>query len=277
MNNINFNQDGGFRLSTNIMAAVQASYSLFNALGWLGGNLTIINGCEVNGSSVSDGVVFINGEVLSFRGGNVGTNVIIKENTISYPFQNGTVKPVIYERHVTFGTSTPDITYPWANFKRVFQTKDIADFKKDHNDRITNLEDKQAFAVGMILRYDQPLDVEPPAGWVDWKPAGEQGRVWVSRSETDNDFALGAIEGEKTHTLKQAELPLTEGTFSTISPTANNGSGILSVVDSGNAEVGGSFSPLVKHKNMKISFGENKSHNNLQPYVAVRFIKYVGI
>lgn len=269
MNNIDFNQDGGFRLSTNVLAAVQASYSLFNALGWIGGNLTIISGCEVNGSSVSDGVVFINGEVFNFKGGNIGTNVIIRENTTSYPFQNGTVKPVVYERYVSFGTSTPDKNFLWSDFKRLFPTKDIEAFKKDHNTRITNLEEKQAFSVGMILRYDQPLSVPPPAGWIDWKPAGEQGRVWVSRSESDNDFGLGATGGEKTHQLTIPELPTNKQSKTIYQPY------------NGSLTAGGfAGSTDNKFRDFVLTYdvgGSDVPHNNLQPYVAVRFIKYVGV
>lgn len=262
MNNINFNQDGGFRLSTNILAAVQASYTLFNALGWIGGNLTIISGCEVNGSSVSDGVVFINGEVFNFKGGDLGTYVIIRETVTSYPFQNGTVKPVIRERYVSFGSGTPDQNFLWADFKRLFPTKDIEAFKTEHNNRIEALEGKQAFAVGMIIRYDQPLSVAPPAGWVDWMPAGEQGRVWVSRSESDADFGLGSTGGEKTHTLTINEMPAHSHRqrWTSGSGGADGNKGNLNDGYADTSSVGG-----------------NQAHNNLQPYVAVRFIKYVGI
>ena len=266
MNNIDFNQDGGFRLSTNVLAAVQASYSLFNALGWIGGNLTIISGCDVTGSSVSDGVVFINGEVFNFKGGNIGTNVIIRENITSYPFQNGTVKPVIRERYVSFGSGTPDQNFLWADFKRLFPTKDIQAFKTDHNNRIEALEGKQAFAVGMIIRYDQPLSVAPPAGWEDWMPAGEQGRVWVSRSESDSDFGLGSTGGEKKHPLTESELPAHKHKFTARTPYNGN----LGGFDGG----GNQFKDEIWETQ---TVGGNQAHNNLQPYVAVRFIKYVGI
>ena len=273
MNNINFNQDGGFRLSTNILAAVQASYSLFNALGWIGGNLTIISGCEVTGSSVSDGVVFINGEVFNFKGGNIGTNVIIRENITSYPFQNGTVKPVIRERYVSFGSGTPDQNFLWADFKRLFPTKDIRAFKTDHNDRITALEGKQAFAVGMIIRFDQPLTVPAPAGWIDWNPVEEQGRAWVARSESDSDFALGNKYGEKTHQLTIVELPEHDHMQGSESLYNYYGGG-TSVGNRTYVQSGGQTS--YNRQNTSKS-GGNQAHNNVQPSVAVRYIKYVGI
>jgi hypothetical protein len=70
MNTLNFNQSVGFPLETNILDEMQTSYSLFNALGAIAGNFSIISGCVLSGSTVADGVVFINGEVLEFKGGN---------------------------------------------------------------------------------------------------------------------------------------------------------------------------------------------------------------
>lgn len=264
MNNIAFNQDGGFRLSTNILNAVQASYSLFNALGWIGGNMTIISGCEVTGSTVSDGVVFIDGEVFNFKGGNIGTNVIIQQTVTNYPFQNGTVKPVIYERFATFGTSVTN--YPWADFKRLFATKDIQAFKDNHEQRILALENRQSdVPSGVVMRYNQPLIVLPPAGWEDFNPENEQGRVWVARSTTDADFGLGSTGGTKTHQLSIAEMPNhSHDLFFERYPRniGNQNPGFD----------GGSNNYQVNVNKTTSSVGSNLPHNNLQPYVGVRFI-----
>lgn len=119
MNKVDFNQTGGFPLSTNILDAMQTAYSLFNQLGNLAGNYAIISGCEKMGSNISNGVVYINGEVLEFRGGTLSENVIIKQDVENRIFEDGSSKQVIAKRYVTFGTSTPDKTYAWANFKRI--------------------------------------------------------------------------------------------------------------------------------------------------------------
>ena len=76
MDNIKFNQTGGFPLDTDILGAMQTSYGLFNQLGSLAGDLTILAGCEEVGNNVSEGIVFIAGEVLPFKGGTKGTTVI---------------------------------------------------------------------------------------------------------------------------------------------------------------------------------------------------------
>lgn len=268
MNNINFNQDGGFYLSTNILNAVQAAYSLFNSLGYIAGDLSIISGCNITGNSVSDGVVFINGEVLPFIGGNIGTNVIIKQNVTSYPFQNGTVKPVLFERAATFGTST--VNYLWADFRRVFQTKNIQEFKDDFEARIKALENRASdVPVGTVIRYDQPLVVLPPTGWIDWNPADEQGRVWTARSESDSDFGLGTKGGSKIKSLTESNLPtINIGWVGQQGTGWPDGSG-----DSTAAGSGGSYPRVTINKSIG---GGATAFSLLQPYVSVRYIKYIG-
>ncbi|MGC4130202.1 MAG: hypothetical protein QM564_11750 [Bergeyella sp.] len=268
MNYLKYNQPGGFRLSTEILAAAQTAYTLFNQLGWIAGDLTIISGCTVTGNSVSDGYVFINGEVLPFRGGNAGANVIVKEDIASYPFQDGTVKPVIYERYAGFGTALPENTYPWASFKRIFPTKDIQAFKDDFETRIAALENKASdVPSGTIVRYNQPLVVLPPDGWEDYSPTTEQGRVWAARSTSDSDFALGVTGGEKTHQLSVSEMPEHFHLQGSESLYNDYGSGTY---------VGARTYPngtIASYRNQKTSsVGGNAAHNNLQPYVAVRYI-----
>lgn len=123
MNTINFNQVGGFPFSTNILAKLQTAFSIFNALGNIVGDLTIISGCEVAGDNVGNGVVYINGEVLEFRGGLAQTKVIIKEDVESLLFENQNSYPVVKTRYATFGTGVGAIN--WVDFKRGYQTKNL--------------------------------------------------------------------------------------------------------------------------------------------------------
>lgn len=125
MNKLEVNQVGGFPLTTRILDELQKAYTIFNALGAIVGEMTIISGCTVTGSNVSNGVVFINGEVLEFRGGLAQTKVIIKEEVENLTFQNGNANPVIKTRYVTFGSGVGAID--WADFKRGFQTKDLVE------------------------------------------------------------------------------------------------------------------------------------------------------
>ncbi|PWA05476.1 hypothetical protein [Flavobacterium laiguense] len=125
MNKLEVNQVGGFPLTTRILDELQKAYTIFNALGAIVGEITIISGCTVTGSNVSDGVVFINGEVLEFRGGLAQTKVRIVEEVENLTFQNGNANPVIKTRYATFGSGVGAVD--WANFKRGFQTKDLVE------------------------------------------------------------------------------------------------------------------------------------------------------
>lgn len=125
MNKLNFNQTGGFPLKTERLQELQTAFEIFNAYGALAGNLTIISGCELIGSTVKKGVVYIDGEPIEFREAAVTptSSVIIIEEAVNRAFENGLVKQVYTIRYATFGTA--DVSWPWTDFKRVGSLKDI--------------------------------------------------------------------------------------------------------------------------------------------------------
>ncbi|WP_291122806.1 hypothetical protein [Flavobacterium sp. UBA6046] len=104
---------------------MQKAYALFNALGAIVGNFALISGCETVGGSVTNGVVFIDGELLEFRGGVIQDYVIIVETPTSLEFEDTNSHDVIFTRYATFGSATTQ--WPWTDFKRGFPTIDIAD------------------------------------------------------------------------------------------------------------------------------------------------------
>ncbi|MDY3352386.1 hypothetical protein PG357_10405 [Riemerella anatipestifer] len=273
MNKLNFNQTGGFPLSTNILDAMQTAYSIFNKLGGLAGNLAIISGCEVSGNSVADGVVYINGELLEFKGGTLGTNVIIREETESRVFEDGSNKAVIFKRHATFGSSTPDQTYSWADFKRVFPTTEIASFKKSLEDRIKALENKKyPIPIGLIAIWGKPASEPIPEGWREYVPL--RGRMPVGQdpdyrfNPSGFDYKLNEIgfgRGETEHTLTKAELP-----------NYDLERWVGQETPSGGRETIWSNSPGNKFKETINSGGQDKPHNNMPPYRVIRFIEFVG-
>lgn len=118
MNKMNFKQSGGFPLDTNVLDFMQESYMIFNALASLAGPLTIISGCEDKGSSITDGVVCVEGEVFKFRGGAKQATVFLKEEKTKLPFENGNSYEVENHRYITFGTSYKK-SWSWKNFKRI--------------------------------------------------------------------------------------------------------------------------------------------------------------
>lgn len=127
MNNINFQQSVGFPLETDILNAMQTAYTLFNALGHIAGEKSILSGCVTVGQNVTDGVIFLNGEVLEFRGGFVQTTIVIQEEITSLEFEDGTFKEVVKVRFATFGVAST--SYLWADFKRAYPTNIIKEIK----------------------------------------------------------------------------------------------------------------------------------------------------
>lgn len=159
MNTINFNQTGGFPLSTLILSELQTAFSIFNALGAIAGDKTIISGCNTTGSLVSPGVVCINGEVLEFRQGTLpGVNPKVKiiEAIESLLFEDNVSKPVIRTRHVQFGTGVGAMD--WADFKRPLETKNLADTFAEINTSLTSILNK-------LNTIDSNAKVQVPADW----------------------------------------------------------------------------------------------------------------
>ncbi len=199
MNKIKFNQTGGFPLSANILDAMQSAYAIFNQLGSLAGNKAIISGCEQLGNTVADGVIFLNGEILPFKGGAIGSSIIIKEESESRVFEDGATKPVIFKKYATFGSSTPEKTFVWAEFKSIKNLISLAQEKaektalKTAEDKIAELE-KQKPIIGEIKQGIFDLD-NLPEGWFHCN--GQNGtpdlRGYFLRGKTD-ERALGSFQ-----------------------------------------------------------------------------------
>lgn len=261
MNRFDFNQIGGFPLSTNILDGMQAAYSLFNALGEMAGNFAIISGCALTGNTVTDGVVYINGEILEFRGGLLGSTVIISEDQESRIFESGESKKVLYKRFATFGSSVTN--YPWADFRRVFPTVQIRQFKDDVEARITALENKPSpIPIGMIAIWNKPATVPIPTGWKECTDL--KGRVPVGWIEGDNDFGyVGKEAGTRTHKLTIPEMPSHSHSFVRNYGEVRGGKSDNTTAprDGGNAL---QLNPT----------GGDMPHNNLQPYRVIRFIEF---
>jgi hypothetical protein len=269
MNFLVVNQVGGFPMTTRILDEIQKAHAVFNALGALGGELTIISGCVVAGSNVGNGFVYINGEVLEFRGGLAQTKVIIKEETEFLAFQNGNSNPVIKTRYATFGTGINAIN--WVDFKRPLETKNLEQTiaGKAPNTavadlllRVVALEKKPSnIPVGLIAIWDRPIG-DIPEGWAEHVEM--RGKMPVGYNADDPDFDnLGTSGGSKTKTLSIAEMPAhTHGFKSYIASGSNSGSG---------GEAAGYFSDIETG-----SKGDGQSFSLMNPHRIVHFIKYVG-
>ena len=275
MNIVRYKQTGGFPLDTNNLDFLQNSFHILNTLGNLAGDMVIISGCEITGNTVSNGVVYVNKEVLEFRGGSLSANVFIKEEAVSGTFEDGSFKPIEITRYVTFGSSTPEKTFKWEDFKRVDnlikQGVKNADFEK----RIKALENKKSpVPIGLIAIWGKPASEPIPEGWKECTDL--RGRMPLGWNPDDADFSeLLKNDGEKTHQLKVQERPVIEGGFETVTHMSRLGTGVVRGVSGGQAQIAGGASQWL-HEQMELKFGENQPHNNMPPYRIIKFIEFIG-
>lgn len=207
MNTINFNQVGGFPLSSNILAKLQTAFGLFNALGNIVGDLTIISGCEIAGTNVGNGIVFINGEVLEFRGGLAQAKVIVKEDVENLLFENQNSYPVVKTRYVAFGTGVTAIN--WADFKRGYQTKNFLDALalKADDSIVTAIGDAVAFMLSKLNTIESGAEKNVQANLAqtdDTKDDFVKGQTQTISLLRKGTFAIGdnpTIDSLKTVTF----------------------------------------------------------------------------
>lgn len=273
MNLLDFNQSGGFPLSTEILEAMQVSYRSLNELGKIAGDLTIISGCEVVGSVASDGFVVINGELFFFKGATVGTHVVVQQVAEApQGFEDGSAKPIIYERYATFGTA--ETQYAWADFKRPLTLLQI-------EAKLSQLENM--VPIGLVAIWDRPADAIP-AGWVEHTDLA--GRTAVGHLNGDVNFgALGGNIGVSQVTLDVTQIPSHNHSFSPFnkfvaraSDLGNNNSSSTSFDnDLSSTELAiGNLNATQMTNATERSIGGGQAHSNIQPSRIVKYIRFVG-
>lgn len=154
MNTINFNQAEGFPLDTQVLDALQTAYSVFNALGLIAGDKTIISGVsEITVDEYADGYVCIDGEVLEFRGGSPLPNVKVFQNVIQKEFEDGQLRDVITERWVSFGSGTG--SFPFSELDRIKPIKNLQ---------------KSIVPIGLVALWPSDQAANIPEGWTALAP-----------------------------------------------------------------------------------------------------------
>ncbi|MGV4418675.1 hypothetical protein ACQ1QE_05895 [Ornithobacterium rhinotracheale] len=290
MNTLKFDNTGGFPLDTNVLDFMQSSYKLFNSLGYLAGDLAIISGCEVTGSTVKDGTVFIKGELLPFKGGSASATVVIREEKKKLPFEDGVSKEVEIMRYATFGAGSN--AHNWADFKRFKPLPVLQAEKEDKTtvtalaEKITKLEKllKNTIPIGLVAIWDRPAN-EIPAGWVEHTDL--RGRVPAGQG-TGNFATLGAEIGEGEHTLTENELPAHKhapnnifNNFITFGNKIGNGYTVSGDTNDKGGYVEyalgiGNQRRYNQRDTEEKSVGQGQAFNVVQPTRIVKFIRFVG-
>lgn len=214
MNKIDFQQTGGFPLETDTLDAMQTAYNIFNSLGNIIAPLAIISGCDQIGNQISNGIVYINGEVIEFRGGTPTQFVIIGEDVKNRLFYEETKeKPVYRTRYATFGESAANENYKWNDFHRFKNLQKLEAEKAEKvilDNIVARVQKLEVFARpfsggGGMVFFNRPIN-EIPEGWrevVNWR-----GRIPMHINPDDADFdSIGKLFGEKARTITTANLP----------------------------------------------------------------------
>lgn len=251
MNRIDYNLAGGFPFSTQILDAGQKAYNILNAFGYLSGdNSVIITGCVAGtGGTVTDGMVFINGELMPFKGSTVTAKVIIVQTADARGFEDGSVKPVIYTRYATFGTGGTEFT--WTDFRRPLNLFAL-------EDRLIQIE--KAVPIGLVAIWGKPADAIPE-GWEIHVPI--QGTTPVGRKTGDINF--GAVAGTQIGT---------PAVTLDISQMPSHSHKQYWTIGSGGAS--GNGGTLVTGERDTSNTGGDQPHTNIQPSTIVDFIIFIG-
>jgi hypothetical protein len=142
MDKITLSGKTDFALTTNALAFMQSAYSMLEKLTALGGDNYIVSGCEVTGSSVSDGYVVLKGILMPFKQGSLQTNVMIKKDPKTINVDTGSREQISY--HAEFGSSTNAAdNVAWADILKIDTNKalmtQIADIIADIAPLDTNI------------------------------------------------------------------------------------------------------------------------------------------
>lgn len=278
MNKQNFQQTGGFPLETNTLDAMQTAYNLFNALGAIAGNKAIIKGCDTVGSTVTDGVVYLDGEVYEFRGGNSQATVRVIEEAESKQFEDGNTKDVHFTRYVTFASGAGSI--PWSDFKRANTLLELSS-------RILPPGTNPQLYTGAIN--------DIPNGWQLCDGTNNtpdlRGKFIVGYHPGNTDYnTIGNTGGEKEVQLQTPNLPAhnhggatsTQGNHShTVylkkgeNDAGNSGKDLRRNIETGEStsvqtEATGAHSHLIQNE------GDGQPHENRPPYFTLAYIIYTG-
>ncbi|WP_312557093.1 phage baseplate protein [Empedobacter brevis] len=277
MNKIDFQQTGGFPLETDTLDAMQTAYNIFNSLGNIIAPLAIISGCDQIGNQISNGIVYINGEVIEFRGGTPTQFVIIGEDVKNRLFYEETKeKPVYRTRYATFGESAANENYKWSDFHRPFSLKEIGN-------RLVH--------PGFIQDYYGDIN-QIPFGWVVCDGTNGtpdlRGMFIVGYDNRNTEYnAIGKTGGTKEVALNVNQMPKHIPTGSVSIPDHSHsyqmgitGRGYQTRSDGNplttnqNTETtssgGGTFSVSMNE------IGGNQAHENRPPFYVLAKIMYKG-
>lgn len=266
MNQINFSQLGGFPLETETLLEVQKAYSIFNVYGKALGDKVIVSGCDEIGSNVTNGYIYLEGELMEFKGGVKQSKIVIDQIIQEVEFEDTNVKPVYYNRFATFGTGTTAID--WEGFKRIDPITSLMT-------RLDELEKTNAvFNSGHGSVWWRGSIASIPNGWIE--DTTMRGLVPVGydpgyRNHFDegsyNLNTIGTSGGVREHAITLDEMPEHKFDLKT-SDGGDDNTHSNDYLSPGDKEDRGHTGTQYTNE-----LGGDKKHTNMQPYRVGVWIK----
>lgn len=278
----------GFPGDNEFLMLIQSIIGEVSQLAALGGDNYILKGCEVNGNNVSPGFMVLDGEVLRFNGGPLGTHVHIAEdieNAIYLEDLNndnqGDSKPTYFYRRAVFGNAQGAVV-AWEVLKPLNPLVEVP---------------KALTPVGTIVMWAGAIN-QIPQGWALCDGTNGtpnlKGRFIVGYDPNESAYnSIGKTGGQRDVTLSVAQMPqhnhpgstnVTGEHFHSVNLRVDGqgvGSGPSLTKDTpGNDEgfVPWAVNPSGDHSHTVTTHnrGSNQPHENRPPFYTLAFIQFKG-
>ncbi|MDR2954401.1 MAG: tail fiber protein [Prevotella sp.] len=220
MNRGNFTAKDNFPVSTFTYDFLQKMAQLAGSMAQLGGQKYILSGCTLSGTTVSAGLIVINGEILPFESGTMKAKITIQETKDTEHYE-GVDYPESYVHRVAKFADNGE--YNWADFVQVLTNKELEEkigairsespgFVKMWSGAINRLdESKYLLCDGRTVNtidYPDLAYFYGKEGESSFKLPDLRQRFIVGYDNGIADYdSIGKTGGEKEHTLSVNEVP----------------------------------------------------------------------
>ncbi|MFY0714141.1 hypothetical protein J1D01_10720 [Seonamhaeicola sp. NFXS20] len=277
-------QGSGFPADNRTWRFVRDMINTVHELAAIGGDNYILKGCEDDNGVIADGFIVLDGELLPFQGGAVGSEITIDESIEAVTYLEdlnptdgqGDEKNAYFTRFARFGNDGV-ATYNWADLERLNPLLELQ----------RCLVPKQS----AIPYWGSINDI--PSGWqlcdgTNGTP-DLSGMFIVGYDPNDEDYdAIGNPGGAKEVTLTEQQMPAHNHSGNT-NYTGSHSHSITAYIQSGSndgsgGEKAGYFQNTQtgsagnhSHTFTTNSKGGSQPHENRPPYYTMAYITYVGV
>jgi len=297
MNRVNFTAKDNFPLSSDVMYLLQQMITLVSKSVLTGGSNYILSGCVDDGNITSDGVIVINGEILTFEGGVRKDKITVLETTKALSAFGVDYPEACILRLAKFSDAGE---FNWSEFVRVSSNTQLLDkinsikgdvpgMVKMWAGMVTKIPENYMLCDGTLLLianfpelYENIGVLNGGDGINSFALPDLRSRFTVGYNPDSQGYdQIGKKGGEERHTLTEVEIPSHDHTYNNtfnklsakaadISEQATPGS-IDSLSPASEYNVGNMSAVYWQMATIK-PFGGSASHENRPPYYTLAYI-----